>query len=84
MTNQEAAKTLRTAASEFLASGLKAFSDDKSMQQCYRSDGRDLRAIATLIRSGNIEQARRDINHLDTLVREVVPESVWNHCGCGW
>jgi hypothetical protein len=89
MTNQEAAKALRDAAKSYLKWNLDAFKDDAHMIQVARADGRDLREIAKHIRAGEIRVAADKARGLDTLVRDYIPNSVWDHlharieCGQG-
>jgi hypothetical protein len=47
------------------------------------ADCKDLRKIASLIRTGKYNEARLMIWGLDTLVREYIPQDVWVWLGCG-
>jgi hypothetical protein len=46
-------------------------------------DCKDLRKIASLIRTEKFNEARLMIWGLDTLVREYIPNDVWVWLGCG-
>lgn len=77
-TDDAVAKDIREAAKRWLEGGLKSFKDDPDMIKGYRQDGRDLRAIATLVRNGHIRAAVTAVQHLDTIVRDEVPESFFS------
>lgn len=42
-----------------------------------RKDARDIRKVASLLKKGDIDGARKHAENLDTLVREVVPGAFW-------
>ena len=51
--------------------------DDPEMIMCYAVDRQDLTAVLELFKSGDFEAATVKIRRLDTIVRELIPESVW-------
>lgn len=69
------AKDIREAAKSWLASGLESFKGEADMISGYRQDGRDLRAIAKLVREGKLKAAANAVHMLDTIVRDEVPDS---------
>ena len=77
----EQAKIIREAASRYLASGKKAFKGEADMLKVYSNDAKDLREVAKLLREGKVKDAYRKAQYLDTLVRDVIPESPWRFMG---
>lgn len=51
--------------------------DDANMRKCYTQDRKDLRRVLTLYKRGSWRQAGEFASHLDTMVREMVPDSIW-------
>lgn len=58
--------------------GIKAFSDDKSMKDMYRSDCKDRIAIAKLVKAGRLREAWTQVSCLDSAVRDEVSNRLWN------
>lgn len=52
--------------------------EDWGMAQCYASDAADLTKIMVEVDAGNQATAYRLADNLDTIVRENIPEDVWN------
>jgi len=51
--------------------------EDWGMAQCYASDAADLIGIMRELDAGNQATARRLIENLDTIVRDGIPENIW-------
>jgi hypothetical protein len=77
---KELSDLLRTSATEYRDNGLKSFQDDKEMCEVYRSDYDDLLKIARIIDEGKIGEAFEEMDKLDTVVRDMIPDNVWNTC----
>lgn len=50
---------------------------DAEMDACYAEDRRDLLAVADLIEDGLPKVAAGAAHRLDTLIRDQIPEGVW-------
>jgi len=53
--------------------------DDNEMKRVYISDRKDLRKVLSLIKVGKIEEASIKAYWLDTVVRDVIPNDVYNY-----
>jgi soluble cytochrome b562 len=53
-------------------------SADEDMQGAYDSDAKDLNGIGLLIQTGKLDEARQKVRNLDTIVRDQVPDDVWD------
>lgn len=51
---------------------------DKELAKGYRDDAKDLRRVYDLMLDGEYKKARRELEDLDTLVRDQVPNTVYN------
>ncbi len=71
------AKVLREASTEMLAEGLVTWKGEPDMIEMQRSDCKDYRDIAKLIRDYDLEAAGNLMHSLDTAARECIPDSVW-------
>lgn len=54
------------------------FSDDPHMMKTCRNDIRDLKKGLSLFKKGKYTEAKGYVNLLDTLVRELIPNSCWD------
>lgn len=53
--------------------------DDASMRACYTQDRKDLRKVLSLCKRGKWQEAIEFARGLDTLVREMIPNGIWDH-----
>jgi hypothetical protein len=74
----EYAADLRRATDKYVANGQESFKDDASMIKMYDDDAKDLYAIAALIDAGSFVEALSKSQRLDTVVRETIPDNVWD------
>lgn len=51
--------------------------DDADLRKCYTQDRRDLRRVQTLYKRGQWAKAGEFASGLDTLVREMIPDTIW-------
>lgn len=51
---------------------------DKEMVACYKKDRKDLRKVLSLIKKGKYSQAGKLAWDVDTIVREQIPQKVYN------
>lgn len=70
----ELARSLRAAAARWT----NPDPSDTEMDACYAEDREDLLAVAGLIEDGLPKAAAGAARSLDTLVRDQIPEGVWN------
>lgn len=73
MTPKLAAEKVREAASKY-----RKIYPVKEYGVTISADCKDLRKIASLIRTEKFTEARSAIRNLDTLVREYIPQDVWD------
>lgn len=52
--------------------------EDAEMRKCYTQDRKDLRRVLTLYKRGSWKQAADFADSLDTLVREMIPDPIWD------
>lgn len=52
--------------------------DDASLRKGYTQDRKDLRHVLSLYKKGEWQQAAEFSSSLDTMVREMIPDSIWN------
>jgi hypothetical protein len=52
--------------------------DDVDMRKCYTADRKDLRHVLLLYKKGKWAKAGEFASHLDTLVREMIPDPIWD------
>jgi hypothetical protein len=52
---------------------------DKEMIKVHREDAKDLTKGLNMLRAGKYEEARRHFEYLDTVVRELVPDNIWDY-----
>lgn len=52
-------------------------SSDREMRKMGSKDAKDIRTIASLVKSGRITDAKNKAENLDTVVREILPERFW-------
>jgi hypothetical protein len=50
---------------------------DAGMVKCGKADARSLRKVGKLIKSGKVQEAAEFASNLDTIVREAIPDKVW-------
>jgi len=74
---EEVSNDVRKAAEEWLDGCLSDPLCGLEERKLARKDMRDVRKISFLLKKGDIVGARSYAERLDTLVREVVPESFW-------
>jgi len=74
-TNKTVAAEIRQAAIQWAESGRKSFKGEADMLDAYRKDAADLKALAKLVSEGSLLAARNHASHLDTIVRDEIPES---------
>ena len=55
-----------------------AMKRDKQMVLCYKNDRKDLRNIVSLIKRGEYEEAGNVAYWLDTVVRDLIPEEIYD------
>jgi len=80
-TLRDAAGKLIDAAEAYYEGGMSSFEGEKEMEEMYLADKRGLRLVADLISTGDIDKAYRVASRLDTNVREVIPDDVWEMLG---
>jgi hypothetical protein len=51
--------------------------DNASLKKCYTQDRKDLRKVLSLYKKGKWKEAGEFASHLDTLVRDMIPDSIW-------
>jgi len=73
------ADSLRKAGEEKVDSWRK--DPDPTMRKMARDDAADMKKIARMIETGNITKAKNAISILDTIVREEIPNDVWDGLG---
>jgi hypothetical protein len=71
------AEQLEQAISAHVTEGNGAFPKDKAMKAVYRRDARDLRNVLELFRKEDFAAAYAQAWKLDSLPRELIPQSVW-------
>jgi len=71
---QDLVKSIQEEASDWEIAG-----QDSGMEGVYKRDANDIREVASLLESGKPTKARRAAELLDTLVRELLPATVWNY-----
>lgn len=77
-TAKKLAKELRDVAKEYLAQGLSSFKGEADMIAMFRNDAKDLREVASLIRRQDLKKAWIKAYRLDTAVREIIPDNIWD------
>jgi hypothetical protein len=75
-TPRQCGKLVRDAAKRWRQDGLRE--SDLDLRKSYFEDARDLRAVAKLVSKGEREAARSLAWNLDTIVRDMIPRSVWD------
>ena len=74
-------KKMKTMITEF-KEAIKDWNDpkaDKEMKKVYMADRKDLRQIVSLMMSGKIKEASEKAYWLDTIVRDVIPNSAYDY-----
>ena len=61
----------------FEVNGVRYSKEDPSYRKSYKADLRDLRKGLTLMKQGKYTKAYEWISGLDTNVREIPPDAVW-------
>ena len=56
----------------------KSDEDDKEMAKVYEADRKDLMKVYKLLQQGKIEDAEKVVYDLDTIVREKIPNAIYN------
>lgn len=51
----------------------------KDLIKVHREDAKDLTKGLNMLRAGKYEEARRHFEYLDTVVRELVPDNIWDY-----
>ena len=51
--------------------------DDEIANKVYAKDRKDLREVLHYFQEGNLKKAYNKASYLDTIVRDVIPNSVW-------
>jgi hypothetical protein len=80
MTNQQAAAQLRRLAVVYLMNGLEMW-QDPMMRAMHWSDAADIRRAATAIEEGRDDDARNQLDSLDTSIHDVLSEDLWEQFG---
>lgn len=70
---------LRSSADAWLAHGKQAFKGDKKMIAAYRDDRKQLLKVVKELDKGNFKNAAALSRSLDTIIREQIPDSVWDY-----
>jgi len=78
-TGKEAAKLIRQAAMKWKSSGYANFPNDKKMRDAYDKDACDLYAVSYWIDKGDNKEAAKQAYHLDTVVRDCIPQPAWDY-----
>lgn len=52
--------------------------EDRGMRASAAADARSIRAVASLVKAGQVFQAYEKASCLDTVVREAIPDRFWN------
>ena len=50
---------------------------DTELKKAYVADRKDLREVLHYFQEGNLKKAYNKASYLDTIVRDVIPNSVW-------
>jgi hypothetical protein len=80
MTNKEAASIITQAAIRWGQNALAPdIRKDKEFAKVYRSDARNLKEVARLVRQNKLVEAANKASRLDTIVRDIIPEGPWQH-----
>jgi hypothetical protein len=80
MTNKEAASIITQAAIRWGQNALVPdIRKDKEFAKVYRSDARNLKEVARLVRQNKLVEAANKASRLDTIVRDIIPEGPWEH-----
>jgi len=56
-----------------------SLTSDKSMVNCYNKDRRDLMVVLNNLKKGNFQKAHDKLYWLDTIVRDQVPNDVYDY-----
>jgi len=80
MTNQQAAAQLRRLAVVYLMNGLETW-HDPMMRAMHWADAADIRRAATLIEEGRADEARHQLDALDTSIHDVLSVELWEQFG---
>lgn len=75
------ADAVRATAQEWKDDHKRDYPDDADMRKGGREDAADMNKIATMIATGKLKAAKSAIAHLDTVVREQIPQQVWDGLG---
>jgi hypothetical protein len=51
--------------------------DKVDLRKCYAKDRKDLRHVLSLYKKGQWAKAGEFSSHLDTMVREMIPDPIW-------
>lgn len=82
MTPRLAAQKVREAAKGYREDNKGFVKDYPEYKKGISADAKAIRHIASLIRTEKLSEARSAIAHLDTLVREYIPNDVYCWLGC--
>ena len=52
--------------------------DDRKLKSVYTADRKQLRHVRSLIRQRKYQEAHDAAMHLDTIIRDLVPEEIWD------
>jgi hypothetical protein len=80
MTIKAMAESLEKTAYDWIKKGVQYFPEDKEMQEVYASDARDILAIIPFIKEANFSKAHNKMWLLDTVVRDIIPDDVYEAC----
>lgn len=73
MTKEKAATILRQAAKEWEEDGIGT-----GIEKSYKEDANDLRQVAKMLESGQVKKAINRFYDLDTIVRELAPDELYD------
>lgn len=71
-------KEINEIAADWQKKGKENYNNDLSMEICHRDDARDLGGIARLIKGKHFKAARDEAARLDTIIREMLPDSFFS------
>ena len=84
ITPEKAAAVLIAIADAWRSMGKRCFGPnsldpDKSMVKCYSNDSRQIKGLAKVILKKNGYAAYNRAWHLDTILREQIPDTIWEY-----
>lgn len=75
---KDLAQKMREFAKNHLAKGLKTWKGEPDMVSMIRSDAKDFRKVAKLLRESKVKEAFMVAQCMDTSPRERIPDEIWN------